>query len=261
MHAHRVYAIVMRHLFLTFRNFDRILNIFYWPLLNIVLWGITSIWLQQQSNNPHIVAMVLTGLIFWQIVFRVNLETAKSLFEEILNHNLVNLFSTPLTLSEWIGAIMILGIINMVLIMVCCMVIVWLFYNLNLLVLGWVIMPFMVLLLLSGWAIGFFICSLLIYWGIKAQDFIYSIGWIFAPFSAIYYPLEVLPTGVQSIARLLPTTYVFESIRQVLLTHTINYKFLLISLSLNVVYLIASLLFFRHTFEKSRQLGLERLEK
>ncbi len=255
-----VWAIVIRHWRLTFRGFDRIFNVFYWPLLNIVIWGITSVWLQQQAKQPHIVAMILTGLIFWQIVFRVNLETAKSLFEELINQNLVNLFATPLTLYEWIVAIMLLGIINMILVMMCGITAVWFLYNFNMLVLGWSIIPFMLSLLISGWFIGFFICGLLIYWGVKAQDFIYTIGWTFAPFSAIYYPLEVLPQWVQYISRLLPMTYVFESMRYMLKNGTIPLSQLSLSYGLNVLYLIGSLLFFKRMFEKSKEKGLARLE-
>jgi ABC-2 type transport system permease protein len=260
MHLERVWAIVLRHLLLTFRSLDRIFNVFYWPLLNIVLWGITSVWLQQQAKESHIIAMILTGLILWQIVFRVNLETAKSLFEEIINQNLVNLFSTPLTLREWIAAIMILGIINMVLVMLCGIAAIWFLYGVNIFSLGWTLIPFMLLLLLSGWCIGFFICGLLIYWGMKAQDFIYTIGWLFAPFSAVYYPLAVLPGWVQSIARMLPMTYVFEGMRQVLKTGTISVSYLFLSFSLNILYLAGALYFFKHMFEKSKQKGLARLE-
>ena len=77
MKLHRIMAIVRRHFLLTFRRLDRILNVLYWPFLNIVLWGITSVWMQQSGGQPNLVAMILTGLILWQIVFRVNLEIAK----------------------------------------------------------------------------------------------------------------------------------------------------------------------------------------
>jgi ABC-2 type transport system permease protein len=260
MMKHRVFAIVKRHYLLTFRRLDRIINVLYWPFLNIVLWGITSVWLQKQSGNPHIVTMILTGLILWQIVFRVNLETAKGLFEELLNHNVVNLFSTPLTLAEWIVGMMLMGIINMVLVLFCCTVAAWLLYGINIFVLGWSLIPFIISLLISGWFIGFLICALLIYWGLKAQDFVFTVGWIFSPFSAIYYPLDVLPAAVQTIGRCLPMTYIFEAMRQKLQTGTYPSHFLVVSFSLNIVYLLLSLLFFQYMFEKSKKKGLARLE-
>lgn len=260
MKLHRINAVVRRHFMLTFRRADRIINVLYWPFLNIVLWGITSMWMQQQSQNTNMVTMVLTGLILWQIVFRVNLETAKGLFEELLSHNVVNLFSTPLTLGEWIVGMMALGVINMLLVFACCSIAVWLLYGINILVLGWSLLPFMLSLLIAGWFIGFFICALLIYWGLKAQDFVFTVGWIFSPFSAIYYPLSILPSWLQTIGKCLPMTYVFESMRAVLSGGRLSTYDLAISFALDFLYLTLSLLFFWYMFEKSREKGLSRLE-
>ena len=260
MTSHRINAIVRRHFMLTFRRADRILNVLYWPFLNIVLWGITSMWMQQQSNNANIITMILTGLILWQIVFRVNLETAKGLFEELLSHNVVNLFSTPLTLTEWIVSMMILGIINMLLVLACCSIAVWFLYGITIFKLGWSLIPFMLSLLISGWFIGFFICGLLIYWGLKAQDFVFTVGWVFSPFCAIYYPLSVLPQWLQVIGKCLPMTYVFEAMREVLQTGQFNYNYINISFVLNFFYLALSLIFFWYMFEKSKERGLARLE-
>ncbi len=260
MKMHRIMAIVRRHFLLTFRRADRIINVLYWPFLNIVLWGITSMWMQQQSQNANIITMILTGLILWQIVFRVNLETAKGLFEELLSHNVVNLFSTPLSLAEWIVAMMLLGVINLVLVMVCCSLAVWLLYGINILVLGWSLIPFMLSLLIAGWFIGFFICGLLINWGLKAQDFVFTVGWVFAPFSAIYYPLNVLPHWLQVIGKCLPMTYVFEVMRGVLTNEPVPPYYLTMSFILDFIYLTLSLLFFWYMFENSRTKGLARLE-
>lgn len=260
MKFHRIMAVVRRHYLLTFKRLDRIINVLYWPLLNIVIWGITSVWMQQQIGKSDVVTMILSGLILWQIVFRVNLETAKGLFEELLHHNVVNLFSSPLTLPEWIVAMMVLGVINMFLVMASCSLAVWLLYGINIFALGWALIPFMLSLLIAGWFIGFFICGLLINWGLKAQDFVFTVGWVFAPFSAIYYPLDVLPAKVQAIGRCLPMTYIFEAMRGVLTTGTLETWYLYHSFALDGIYLAFSLAFFTYMFEKSREKGLGRLE-
>ncbi len=257
---HRIAAVIRRHYLLTFKRLDRIINVLYWPLLNIVIWGITSVWMQQQIGKSDVVTMILTGLILWQIVFRVNLETAKGLFEELLHHNVVNLFSSPLTLTEWILAMMAMGCINMLLVIASCSLAVWLLYGINIFILGWPLIPFMLSLLIAGWFIGFFICGLLINWGLKAQDAVFTVGWIFAPFSAIYYPLDVLPEKVQAVGKCLPMTYVFEAMRGVLTTGELNTGYVYKSFILDGIYFALSLLFFVYMFEKSRQKGLGRLE-
>lgn len=260
MKMHRIMAIVRRHFLLTFRRLDRILNVLYWPFLNIVLWGITSVWMQQSGGQPNLVAMILTGLILWQIVFRVNLEIAKGLFEELLNHNVVNLFSSPLSFNEWVVAMMILGVVNMLLVLSCCSLIAYLLYGINILLLGWSLIPFMLSLLIAGWFIGFFICGLLINWGLKAQDFVFTVGWVFAPFCAIYYPLDILPHWIQTIGKALPMTYVFEAMRYRMQTGTLLTHAMLVSFALNALYFILCLLFFRWMFELSKKKGLARLD-
>lgn len=260
MKWYRVMAMVRRHFLLSFRRFNRLFSIVYWPFINIVIWGITSVWIQSLSEDPHIAASILTGLVLWQIVFRVNLEIAKSLYEELIHQNIVNLFATPLTWLEWVVAVMIMGVINMILVTICSATAVYLLYGINLLDLGKHLALFMGLLLMSGWFIGFLICGLLIYWGLKAQDFIYTIGYVFAPFSAIFYPLAALPSIAQTIGRWLPTAYVFEAMRFLLKTGTYSSNLLAISLLLNLIYLTVSLLFFRLQFERSTLQGLGRLE-
>lgn len=118
----------------------------------------------------------------------------------------------------------------------------------------------MLSLLIAGWFIGFFICGLLINWGLKAQDFVFTVGWVFAPFSAIYYPLDVLPAKVQAIGKCLPMTYVFEAMRGVLTQGIVDHKALFTSFVLDAFYLALSLSFFVYMFEKSRTKGLGRLE-
>jgi len=260
MKMHRIMAIVRRHFLLSFRRFNRLFNVVYWPFINIVIWGITSVWIQKLSKEPQITTMILTGLVLWQIVFRVNLETAKGLYEELLNHNVVNLFSSPLTWLEWVIAMMIMGIINMTLVLICSGTAVWYLYNISILDLGWSLIPFMLSLLLSGWFIGFLICGLLIYWGLKATDFLYTIGYLFTPFSAVFYPLAALPPSVQAISKWLPMTSIFEAMRQLLKTGSYSSQYLITSFTLNILYLGLSLAFFRYMFERSRVKGLGRLE-
>lgn len=260
MQFSRISAVMQRHLLLTFRTFDKFSNIIYWPLINIVIWGITGIWLQNESSDLSIAFALLTGLSLWQIVVRVNVETAKGIWEELLSQNVVNLFSTPLTFIEWITAIFLLGLLNMILVTVSTSLFIYLFYSINIFALGWIIMPLAFSLLISGWSIGLILCTFFILWGRSAQDLVYMIVWAFAPFSAVYYPLDVMPLWVQKIAYLFPMAYVFESMRTTLMTGIPAITPLLISLALNFFYFALLLWLFWRMFEKSRSLGLARLQ-
>lgn len=253
----RICAVFLRYIIPSFGN--RIASIIYWLTLNIIIWGSTSAWLQQQASMPNLVCMIISGFVLWQIVFRVNLETAKSLFEEIASQNLVNIFASPLKLSEWILGVMSVGLIDTFVVVLFGTAISWCFYGINLLNMGASLFFSALLLMMSGWFIGFLICSILIYKGKRVQDLVYSMGYIFAPFSCIYYPLSSQVGWIKTISSLLPMTYVFENIRYVLATGNSSISLLLKSFSLNILYLAISITIFVFMFKFSRKNSLASL--
>lgn len=257
----RIGAVIIRHMYAYKRNFDRLTDSFYWPLMDIFIWGLTSKWIQDsQGGVGHVVMMLLTALVFWQIVWRGNYEISVNLLEEFWNQNLVNMFSTPLKLSEWILAVIILSVIKMFITITVCVIAVFFLYATNIFTLGWYLIPFVVSLLISGWIMGFLGSSIIIYWGQKVQTIAWTMGFLFAPFSAVYYPLSQLPAWVQRISMWLPTTYVFEGMRAVVLTGKLDTVVLMKSFALNGLYLAGALILFSFMFEKSRAKGLARLE-
>jgi ABC-2 type transport system permease protein len=261
MSWHRIQAVVVRHLYLFRKSPDRWSDMVYWPVLDIVMWGLTSRWItQSQAEIPNLVLLILTALVFWQVVWRANYEISVNLLEELWNQNVVNLFSTPLTVIEWVLSVMIVGGLKLILTVAVATGAVWLLYAINVFAIGWSILPFFALLMMSGWFMGFLAAGLIIYYGHKIQTIAWSMGFLFAPFSAVYYPLATLPPAVQMISRFLPMTYVFEGMRTVINHGPIRLDYLLISLGLNLLYLFLALAFFVFMFARSRVKGLARLE-
>jgi len=256
----RIWAIFLRYFFY-FSRLDNLAEVFYWPTIDIFLWGITSIWIQsEQTQLPDIALMILTGLVFWQILWRGNYEITVNILQEFWNRNLVNLFSTPLKLSEWMSATMLVGIVKIVITLVFSSLLVWLLYALNIYQVGWAIIPYIGLLTFSGWMMGYLSGGIMIYFGQRFQMLAWMTPFIFAPFSAVFYPMSALPTWGQVIAKCLPTTYVFEGMRKVLTEGTFSYKMFWMSLALNAIFLTLAISFFKMMFEKSRTKGLSRLE-
>lgn len=254
----RVIAIMRRHFLMTFRTFDKFANVVYWPLINIVIWGLTSTSSSDASSLN--LAKILIAISLWQIVLRVMIETAKGILEELLSRNFVNLFSTPLTIGEWMVAIMFLGFINMVILFGTCSIFTYLLYGIHITMLGWQTIPLAFSLLLTGWSIGFIMAGMLIRWGMRVNDFLYVIVWGIAPFSAIYGSITLLPVWAQNIARGLPLMYVFEAMREGVTTGRVNSEYLYISFGLNVAYLLLILWLFLYFFKVSKSKGLARLE-
>jgi ABC-2 type transport system permease protein len=236
-------------------------DLFYWPLVDILLWGLASIWIQSQDNQLENLPLILmTALIFWQICWRGTVDIAINLLQELWHRNLVNFFSTPLKFSEWVAGTLILSLCKLVASLAFGALIVYVLYTLNVFTIGWAFLPFAISLLIFGWSLGFIASSLIVYFGHRVDMFAWMIGGLFAPFSAVFYPVSVLPQWAQMISWCLPTTYIFEGMRSILHTSHFPARFFFISMALNAVFLILSITLFHTMFEKSRAKGLSRLE-
>ncbi len=256
----RIWAVFLRY-FYTFWKSDSLCDIFYWPALDIFLWGMTSMWIQKtQGGLPDLALAILTGLVFWQLIWRGNYEVTINLLLEFWNRNMVNLFSTPLKLSEWIISVMLVGFFKILVNLIFGAVIVYLAYALNIFQVGWAILPYCALLTMSGWFMGFMSAAVIVYYGQRLQMLAWMTGYLFAPFSAVYYPVSALPEWAQVIAYCLPTTYIFEGMREVLYCGEFSSKPIYMSLWLSLLYVAASIAFFVYMYEKSRNKGLSRLE-
>lgn len=259
MSISRIFGVFFRY-FYTLKDFHQLSDLFYWPLVDILLWGLTSIWIQQQHEVPHLPLIMMTALIFWQITWRGAIGISFHLLQEFWHRNLVNLFSTPLRLSEWIFGTLLLGICKLFVSIIFGALAVYVLYTLNVFTLGWAFLPFAVLLFIFGWTIGFLSSGLVIYWGHKVEMFAWMLPFLFAPFSAVFYPVHVLPEWAQFISWCIPTTYVFEGMRQILNGASFPFSYFWLSVVLNIVFLWGSILFFKWMFNKSLVKGLARLE-
>ncbi len=261
MKFHRIRALMLRYLLVITRSSIRVVDICYWPTIDIITFGMLGTWIQTtQTDVPNISFVLLACQVLWSIAYHANLEVSFNLLDEMWSQNIVNLFSTPLKLSEWLVAVMLLGIIKVCCVMVISLTIVWIFFGFTVTAIGWILLPSLILLLLSGWSIGLLTASLLIRWGRSMEMLTWVIPFLFIPFSTVYYPLKTLPLWAQYISSALPMTYVFETIRHVITTDTLPAHYLIISFCLSIFYLILAYTFFHYMFEKSREQGFARLE-
>ena len=260
MKFHRIWGVILRYSYLFKHSLDRQVDAFYWPTVDLVLWGITSTYLARQSSNiPFAVLMVVSGIVLWIILWRGQYEFTVNILEDMWNKNLVNMFVSPLKLSEWITAFVLLGLIKAVVSVSFAALMALVLYKANLFVYGFKLLPFLFLLLMTGWWVGMIVGGLIIRFGGKVQNFAWSMVFLIAPFSAIYYPLAALPQWAQKVAMVVPSSYVFEGARQVILQGSMDWAKIFMSLSLNAVYLILALWFFRRSFKKVLNRGLVKL--
>jgi ABC-2 type transport system permease protein len=260
MNILRINAVITRYFYALTNSLDRMADTIYWPILDLLIWGITSTYIRSlNSNLPFIVIAFVTGLIFWYIIWRSQYEISISLMAEIWDRNIVNFFASPLKISEWIVSVIIFGAIKMLISIFVATIVSYVLYKVNVFSLGFMIIPFMASLMFTGWSIGFTTSALILRYGERIQTFVWVGPSIFMPFSAVFYPVSILPDWAQKISTFVPTSYIFEGMREVLYKDTFSLDKLILSLALNTIYLIISLSFFIFMFNKSKKLGLGRL--
>lgn len=257
MNVKRIRAIIIRHLYIWPRSLERWQGSLGWPLLGLISWGMTMSFFQQNTSfGFSIIAFLLGGVIFWEFTSITQREISVNFLDEAWNKNLINIFSTPITVWEFLIASVILGLIKLAVTMTVMIVVSLIFYQFNVFASYSLYIPFFIMnLLMFGISLGFVINGLILRFGYNIAELTWAlVGWI-SPFSCIYYPLSAIPFWAQKIALMLPSTYVFEEMRRMVINHYIIWNNLLISLGLNIIYLLLALIFYKVMFENARVHG------
>lgn len=256
MNWKRVNALMIRHLYLYKRSFPRIMDIFFWPIMTLLLWGFLSMYLQKSNlAGLNIVTILLGAIIFWEFLSESQHSISVAFLEEVWEKNFINIFVTPLKLNEFIASTALLGIVRVFMIGVVMGIVAFFAYSFNLLSFGLLLIPFVINLLLFGWALGFFITAVILRYGTSAQVLAFGLMFLVQPFTAVFYPVSILPKAVQYIALSLPSTHVFEGMRVTLATGHFPINYFLAGLALNLVYISISIWFFFKMFEKVKVKG------
>jgi ABC-2 type transport system permease protein len=129
-------------------------------------------------------------------------------------------------------------------------------FQFNIFVFGWYLIPLIFTLVTVGLWTGFLVMGLVIQYGYRVQSLAWSMIMIIMPFSAVFYPVSVLPGWMQGIAKWMPTSYMFEGMREIIVTGKMDMSVFVIATALNLVYMIVSCLFFAWGFKKARTNGM-----
>jgi ABC-2 type transport system permease protein len=257
MKLHRITAIVFRHLYLYRRSLPRIMEIFYWPFLDLVIWGFITLYLARyQTQVPGFVTFFLGALILWDVLFRSQQGITISFLEELWSRNLMNLFASPLKPSEFLVATMIMSIFKVVCVSLVMGLCAWLFYDYSILIIGLWLLPFALNLVVTGWVIGVFTTSLIMRFGQEAEVLAWSMVFLFQPISCVFYPMDVLPAWLKPVAWANPAAHVFEGMRGVLSQSGQPVEHLGWAIGLNLLFLAAMIAWFHRTFAYCRNQGL-----
>lgn len=257
LHIQRIRAVIMRHIMSWPRSLERLADSFWWPTLNLTIWGLVTVFLQKQSGSSQfIVSIFLGGVMMWILVTRSQEEMGIVFLQEAWDRNLLNMFASPLTIWEFNIATMLLAVFKLMLSFSWMTLLAYLLYAFNIFSFGWILLPYALVLMISGWSLGLVINGLILQYGYRVQVFAWTLSLLFQPFSGVYYPVSAMPDWMQTVAHVLPMSYVFEGMRTVLLKHETDVSGLLTALALNVIYICFGIWFFARSFRKAQETGM-----
>jgi ABC-2 type transport system permease protein len=256
MNIKRINALMLRHLYIYKRSMPRLMDVFFWPVMELLTWGFFSFYLGQTSlQNFNIATMLLGGVILWQVVDRAQNSISVYFLEDVWHRNFLNIFVTPLRLSEFFAAGAMLAVLRIIVMGGFLSLVSYLLYKFNIFVLGMSLIPFMFNLFLFGMVIGLFINGIILRFGSSAQILAFGISFLIQPISAAFYPISSLPAPLAFLSQMLPVSYIFESMRAVISGGSIDWHSFNIALILNIVYLVIMWIFFSSMFKKVKKLG------
>jgi len=255
--AGRIAALLQRQVFLYRRSLIRSLEIVYWPLMDLLVWGFLSIYVARlRGGGAEVIAFLLGGMILWDIFFRAQQAISVSFLEDIWTRNLINVFVSPISTVEFLCATMLLGAIKVVVIGLLLAGLAFALYAFNIFHFGLPLLPFVLNLILSAWGMGIITTALILRFGQGAEALAWAVAFLFQPFSAVFYPVAVLPRAIQPVAWILPTTHVFEGMRAVLAGQPVPWAHVAWAAAANVVLLAIAAGVFAWVMRIAREMGL-----
>jgi ABC-2 type transport system permease protein len=252
----RIGALVLRYWYLLRSSWPRMLELVYWPAVQMLMWGFLQVYVSQNAGFfAQAGGLFIGAVLLWDILFRGQLGFSISFLEEMWARNMGNLMMSPLRPAEFVSALMIMSLIRLAIGMVPVSLLAIGFFGFNLYALGLALVAFFVNLILTSWAIGILVSGVVLRNGMGAESLAWTIMFLFLPLTCVYYPVAVLPHWLQAVAWMLPPTYVFEGMRALLIDHTFRADLMLEALALNAVFFAAAVIAFLQLLKSARRQG------
>jgi len=252
----RIGAMILRYWYLLRSSWPRLLELMYWPVLQVITWGFLQTYIAQNANFFLRAGGTLIGaVILWDILFRGQLGFSISFLEEMWARNLGNLMMSPLKPIEFLLALMAMSLIRLAIGVIPMALLALVFFQFNFFGLGLPLIAFFCNLIFTSWAVGIFVSGLVLRQGLGAESIVWTLMFALMPLACVYYPVQVLPHWLQIVSWSLPPTYVFEGIRSLLIDHTFRADLMVQAFAINVVLLVASFAAFLALLKSARRHG------
>ena len=257
MSLRRTFAIVLRQIYLIRGSFPRVFPLFAWVVVDMVLWGFLTKYLNSvTSSGFNFVPVLLGAVLLWDFFIRIMQGVTMAFFEDVWSRNFLNIFATPLLISEYVAGLVLSSILTSMIGLAAMLLIAVIIFKLSFLVYGLMAIPFLLVLFLFGIALGIFGSGLVLRFGPASEWFIWPIPALISPFVGVLYPVSTLPHWMQVVSRFLPPSYVFEQLRTIISGGAASWFVLALSACLAVVYIFSAYVFFARIYQHTLRTGL-----
>ncbi len=253
-----IQALVLRYLYLYTRTPIRGIELIFWPLVHLLVWGYLTVFLQKHTGDefPYEITFLIGAVILWDILFRAQQGVAIFFLEDVWSRNLLNIFAAPVSNFDYLGSTYVVGFLRAAVTSTLLAVLSLILYSFNIFTLGWALIPYVFNLLIFGWALGMISTALIVRWGPAAETLAWAVPFFIQPFAAVYYPVSALPVALQWVAKALPCSYVFEGMRETLKTGEVDWGSLGLATGINLLYLALAGILFVRVMNVAREKGL-----
>ncbi len=252
----RIAAMILRYWYVLISSWPRMLELLYWPALQIITWGFLQNYVSQNAGFFARAGGTLVGaVILWDILFRGQLGFSISFLEEMWARNLANLMMSPLKPIEFLLALMAMSVVRLAIGIIPMTLLAMVFFGFNFYAIGLPLIAFFCNLIFTSWSVGIFVSGLVLRFGLGVESIVWTLMFGMMPLACVYYPVTVLPHWLQFVAWALPPTYVFEGMRALLMQHVFRAELMADALAINVVLIAASFSVFLMLLRSAREHG------
>jgi ABC-2 type transport system permease protein len=251
----RIRAVLLQEVYITLRSVEVLVDLPFWSVMTVIVFGFVTKFLSTVMN-PTIAQYLYLGTLMWEIMRITQYSMSLGALWNVWSHNFSNMFIAPLSMVEYVLAQMLSAAIKALVLFALVALIAAFLFDFNLFSMGFPTLALGFLnLLWFAYSIGLFILGIILRLGTRIQALAWGLVLIFQPLTAAYYPLDVMPPALQTVARAFPPTYVFEAARASLSVPEIRWDWTLTAAVENALYFILSVWFFQYMYRRSRETG------
>jgi ABC-2 type transport system permease protein len=259
MNLRRVWAVALRQYYLFAGSPVRFASLFVWIVIDMVLWGFITKFLNQVSHpqtGMDFVPLLLGAVLLWDYFNRVMMGVSTPFLEDVWSRNFLNVFASPMRTSEYLGGFVISSIVTSLLAFIVMLLLAVPLFGLSLFSYGVLLIPFLVTLFLFGIALGISATAMLLRLGPSSEWLIWPIPALLSPLAGVFYPIATLPVPLQYVARILPPSYVFENMRAIIAGKAPSWMDLGIAIVLALAYVVLACVVWQKIFRNAVDSGL-----